>query len=140
MKTRHDPSTKPYYRCLSCARFRKTCAGIPTRDMDQENLCEYMRDIKEVFRLTNAYIAKESGVSIKTVENIMALNYDKDILRATSRRIELAVIGSATKQPCYLDYDDNTLLDKIVSLQAEVESLHKEKDRLERVIDKYLDT
>ena len=108
--------------------------------MDQENWCEYMRDIKEAFHLTNTYIAIESDVSVKTVEKIMALNYDQDIMRATSRRIELAVIGSATKRPCYLDYDDNTLLDKIASLQAEVDSLHKEKDRLERIIDKYLDT
>ena len=140
MKTRHDPSTKPYYKCLSCTRFRKTCAGIPTRDMDQENWCEYMRDIKEAAHLTNAYISKESDVSIKTIEKIMALNYDQDIMRATARRIELVVIGSATMRPCYLDYDDNTLLDKIASLQTEVESLRKEKDRLERIIDKYLYT
>ena len=139
MKTRHDPATKPYYRCLSCTRFRNTCAGIPTRDMDQENWCEYMRDIKEAAHLTNTYIAKESDVSIKTVEKIMALNYDQDIMRATARRIELAVIGSAAKRPCYLDYDDNSLFDKIASLQAEIESLRKENDRYAKIIDKYLD-
>ena len=139
MKTRHDTTTKPYYRCLSCSRFRNTCAGIPTRDMDQENWCEYMRDIKEAFHLTNAYIAKESEVSIKTVENIMALNYDKDILRATSRRIELAIIGSASKRACYLDYDDNTATEKIAQLQAEVEYWKKENDRKAKIIDKYLD-
>ena len=108
--------------------------------MDQENWCEYMRDIKETFHLTNAYIAKASEVSLKTVEKIMALNYDQDIMRVTARKIELAVIGSATKRPCYLDYDDNSLLDKIASLQAEVESLRKEKDRMEKIIDKYLNT
>lgn len=139
MKTRHDPTTKPYYRCLSCAKFRKTCAGIPTRDMDQENWCEYMRDIKEVAHLTNAYIAKEADVSIKTVEKIMALNYDQDIMRATSRRIELAVIGPAGEHPCYLDHDENALIEKINSLQAEVEYWRNENDRKAKIIDKYLD-
>ena len=139
MKTRHDPATKPYYRCLSCPTFRKTCAGLPTRDMDQENWCEYMRDIKEAFHLTNAYIAKESEVSIKTVENIMALKYDKDILRATARRIELAVIGPAGKHHCNLDYEDSTSAEKIAQLQAEVEYWRKENDRKAKIIDKYLD-
>lgn len=139
MKTKHDPSTKPYYRCLSCPTFRKTCAGLPTRDMDQENWCEYMRDIKETFHLTNAYIAKESNVSIKTVEKIIALNYDQDIMRATSRRIELAVIGPASNRACYLDYDDTTATEKIAQLQAEVEYWKKENDRKAKIIDKYLD-
>ena len=138
MKTRHDPSTKPYYRCLSCARFRHTCAGIPTRDMDQENWCEYMRDIKESAHLTNAYIAKESGVSIKTVEKIMALNYEQDIMRVTARRIELAVMGPVGKHHCYLDCDENTLIEKFTSLQVEVESLSKEIDRLAKMIDKHI--
>ena len=74
MKQRQDPSTKPYYRCLSCAKFRKACGGIPTRDLDLQNWCEYMRDVKEIAHLTNAYIAKEADVSIKTVESIMAAN------------------------------------------------------------------
>ena len=139
MKTRHDPATKPYYRCLSCQAFRNTCAGLPTRDMDQENWCEYMRDIKEAFHLTNAYIAKASDVSIKTVEKIMALNYDQDIMRATSRRIELAIRGSATKRACYLDYGDSTSAERIDRLLAEVEYWKKENDRKAKIIDKYLD-
>ena len=98
-----------------------------------------MRDIKEAFHLTNAYIAKASDVSIKTVEKIMALNYDQDIMRATSRRIELAVIGSATKRACYLDYDDTTAAEKIAQLQAEVAYWRKENDRKAKIIDKYLD-
>lgn len=139
MKTRHDPSTKPYYRCLSCTKFRKTCAGLPTRDMDQENWCEYMRDIKETFRLTNAYIAKESDVSIKTVEKIIALNYDQDIMRATARRIELAVIGPVGKHFCDLDYDGSVATERITALLAEIEYWKKENERKAKIIDKYLD-
>ena len=139
MKTRQDPSTKPYYRCLSCSRFRKVCGGIPTRGMDLETWCEYMRDVKEVAHLTNAYISKESDVSIKTIERIMALNFEQDILRSTARRIELAVIGPVGKHICDLDYDDSEASEKIASLIAQVEHLRKENARYAKFIDKYLD-
>ena len=108
MKTRHDPSTKPYFRCLNCPRFRRLCGGRPTRDMDLDEWCEYMRDVKDTFHLTNAYIAKESEVSLTTIENIMALNRTQDIMRATARRLNLSlsaqceitsVISITTKTP-----------------------------------------
>ena len=139
MKTRQDPSTKPYYRCLSCTQFRKTCGGIPTRGMDLQNWCEYMRDVKEIAHLTNAYIAKEADVSVKTIERIMALNYENDILRAVARRIELVVIGPVGKHFCDLDYDGSAATERIASLLAEVEYWKKENDRKAKIIDKYLD-
>ena len=139
MKERHDPSTKPYYRCLSCAQFRKSCGGIPTRGMDLQNWCEYMRDVKEVAHLTNSYISKEADVSVKTIERIMALNFEQDILRSTARRIELAVIGPVGKHICDLDYDDGTATERIARLLAEVEYWKKENDRKAKIIDKYLE-
>lgn len=139
MKIRQDPSTKPYYRCLSCARFRNSCGGIPTRDMDLENWCEYMRDVKELAHLTNAYIAKTSEVSMKTIERIMAINIEQDIMRATARRIELVVIGPVGDHTCYLDYNDGTSAERITRLLAEIEFWKKENDRKAKIIDKYLD-
>ena len=138
MKTRQDPSTKPYFRCLSCPRFRKVCGGIPTRGMDLQNWCEYMRDVKEVAHLTNAYIAEAADVSIKTVERIMAINVDQDIMRATARRIELVVIGEVGKHICELD--DSAAIERIDRLLAEVEYWRKENDRKAKIIDKYLDS
>ena len=139
MKSRQDPITKPYYRCLSCAKFRKACGGIPTRDLDLQNWCEYMRDVKEIAHLTNAYIAKEAEVSIKKIENIMAINCDHDILRATARRIEQVVIGPVSKYFCDLDYDGSAATDRITSLLAEIDYWRKENDRKAKIIDKYLD-
>ena len=107
--------------------------------MDLETWCEYMRDVKEVAHLTNAYISKESDVSIKTIERIMALNFEQDILRSTARRIELAVIGPVGKHICDLDYDDSEASEKIASLIAQVEHLRKENARYAKFIDKYLD-
>lgn len=139
MKTRQDPSTKPYYRCLSCPRFRKLCGGRPTRDMDLRDWCEYMRDVKDVAHLTNAYIAKESEVSIATIEKIMSLRYEQDIMRATARRIELVVIGPVRDHLCDLDYDKNATSETISKLLADVEYWRKENDRKAKIIDKYLE-
>jgi CTP-dependent riboflavin kinase len=107
--------------------------------MDLKNWCEYMRDVKELAHLTNAYIANEADVSIKTVERIMALDDEKDIMRATARRIELVVIGPVGKHICELDYNDSSAADRINSLLAEVEYWRKENDRKAKIIDKYLD-
>lgn len=139
MKQRTDPSTKPYFRCLSCTRFRKACGGMPTRGMDLQEWCEYMRDVKDIAHLTNTYIAKEAEVSTKTIERIMAINIDQDIMRATARRIELVVVGAVSKHICELDYDENSAAEMIKKLQAEIEYLRKENDRKARIIDKYLD-
>mgnify|MGYP003290498088 CR=1 FL=1 len=139
MKQRQDPTTKPYYRCLSCAKFRKACGGIPTRDLDLQNWCEYMRDVKDLAHLTNAYIAKEAEVSKATIERIMAINIDQDIMRATARRIELVVVGPVGEHDCDLDRDGITSSERIARLQAEVEYWKKENDRKAKIIDKYLD-
>lgn len=139
MKTRQDPSTKPYYRCLSCPRFRKTCGGRPTRDYDLQSWCEYMRDVKELAHLTNAYIAKEADVSLKTIERIMSINIEQDIMRATARRIELVVIGPVGDHTCYMDYSEDTDTERINRLLAEIEYWRKENDRKAKIIDKYLD-
>ncbi len=138
MKERQDPSTKPYFRCLSCSRFRKACGGIPTRDMDLKNWSEYMRDVKELAHLTNAKIAKDADVSEKTVERIMAINIDQDIMRATARRIELAVIGPVISYACHLDYNDETAAAQIARLLEENEYLKKENAQKAKIIDKLL--
>lgn len=143
MKVRQDPSTKPYFRCLSCPKFsrhRQHCGGIPTRGMDLQNWCEYMRDVKDLFHLTNAYIAKEADVSIKTIERLMAINIEQDIMRATARRIELAVIGEVGDHACCLDLDNSAAAaEQIEKLRAEVEYWKKENDRKAKIIDKYID-
>jgi len=139
MKPRQDPSTKPYFRCLSCSRFRKLCGGMPTRGMDLQNWCEYMRDVKDVAHLTNAYIAQEADVSIKTIERIMAINCEQDIMRATARRIELVVIGDVGKHICELDYDEGASTKTINKLLSEIEFWRTENDRKAKIIDKFLD-
>lgn len=146
MRKTYDTSAKPYYRCLSCPRFRILCGGRPTRDMDYKNWCEYIRDVMDAYHLTIAYVAEKADVSQKRIELIRAVKEDQDIMRATARRIEQVVIGPATNHICDMDFDAETTNAQIAALQAEVVSLRedvaywrKENDRKAKIIDKYLD-
>ena len=138
MKEAHETSEKPYARCLSCHRFRKICGGIPTRGLDLKVWCEYMRDVKELAHLKNAQIAEKAEVSEKTIEKVMAINIEHDIMRSTARRIELFVIGPVGKNTCDIVRDDSTS-EQVTKLLAEIEYWKRENDRKNKIIDKYLD-
>ena len=99
---------EPYYACLDCShRAAGRCNGPRTSSMTLEEWCKFMRAIKEKTGITNREIEKQSGVSVKTIEKIMAINCDHDIMRDTARLIENAIIGSATSYPCYLAFEEN---------------------------------
>ena len=107
MKAKKDFGSKPYNRCLSCPhRQVRRCDGPRTSAMELLRWCEFMRDMKDANELTNAYIAEKSGVSIKTIERLMALNIEQDIMRETARRIEDAIIGSSNQYPCFLAFEE----------------------------------
>jgi len=106
VKKKTDFAEKPYNRCLSCPHRKVRCDGPRTSGLELARWCEYMRDMKEVNGLTNAEIADGAGVSVKTIERLMALNADQDIMRDTARRIENVIIGSTSKYPCYLAFEE----------------------------------
>lgn len=112
MKRKSDFSEKPYNRCLSCPHRKVRCDGPRTAGLELARWCEYMRDMKEVNGLTNAEIAEKADVSIKTVEWVMSLKCDHDINRDTARRIENAIIGSTSKYPCYLAFEEENRPDE----------------------------
>lgn len=107
MKVKTDAGNKPYNRCLSCQHRKVRCDGPRTSAMELPRWCEFMRDMKQLNGLTNQYIAEVSGVSVKTIERLMALNCDQDIMRETARRIEDAIIGSSNQYPCYLAFEES---------------------------------
>lgn len=107
MKKKTDFSVKPYNRCLTCPHRKVRCDGPRTSAMDLTRWCEFMRDMKEVNGLTNAYIAEKSGVSIKRIEQLMAQNCEQDIMRETARRIEDVIIGSSNQYPCILASEES---------------------------------
>ena len=138
MKPRPHYTTKPYYRCFLCPKFRTECGGRPTRDMDIKNWCEYISDTIDFFHLSPAVVAKDADSSLKTLERIRSGSIDQDILRGTARRYELAVFGTAARHICDMDFDINAA-EKIAALQEEVAYWKKENDRKAKIIDKYLD-
>ena len=66
-----------------------------------------LRAMKEANDLTNKEIEQKSKVSLKTIEKIMALNTEQDIMRDTARKLENAIIGDSTQYPCYLAFEEN---------------------------------
>ena len=105
MKRTFNPADKPYYKCLTCPHRTEKQCGPRTALLSLMDWCILMRALKEANKLTNAEIEKRSGVSVKTIEKIMALNCDQDIMRDTARRIEEAIMGASEQFPCYLDYE-----------------------------------
>lgn len=107
MKKTTNFSAKPYNRCLTCThRNERRCDGPRSSAMKLPRWCEFMRDMKNANGLTNADVAQRSGVSIKTIERLMALKCDQDIMRETARLIEDAIIGSSNQYPCYLAFEE----------------------------------
>ena len=101
-------TNEPYYACLDCShREAGRCNGPRTSSMTLEEWCKFMRAMKEKSGITNKEIEKQTGISVKTIEKIMAINCDHDILRDNARLIENAILGSSTSYPCYLAFEEN---------------------------------
>lgn len=156
MKVKSDLTGKPYFKCADCPQRKdRRCNFTRTSELPLYDWCVYIRDFKIINGLTNDYIAKESGVSIKTIERIVALNCDQDIMRETARRIEIAVCGAATHFPCYLIAEEEKLaieqklqdalkaLERAneinADLRKQVEYLRTENELKANVIGKLLD-
>jgi transcriptional regulator with XRE-family HTH domain len=75
--------------------------------MTLQEWCKFIKAIKEKAGYTNTEVAEGADVSLSTVESIMSLNRDKDIMRDTARRIENFVLGVGTGYPCYLAFEEN---------------------------------
>jgi hypothetical protein len=74
----------------------------------------------------------------------MSAKSNQDIMRATARRYEQAVIGPVGEFTCYLDYN-HEIAEQVDELLAEVETLKEsvfywrtENDRKAKIIDKLL--
>lgn len=99
---------EPYRACLDCSHRTATrCKGPRTSNMTLLEWCKFIRAIKEKAGFTNLEVAEGADVSLSTVESIMSLNRDKDIMRDTARRIENFVLGVGTGYPCYLAFEEN---------------------------------
>ena len=138
VKVKPDLSDKPYSRCLSCPKFRKYCGGMPTRGMDLKEWCAYIRVVMDFAHLTNAYVAREADVSLKTMEWISAGNITHDIMRSTARQIEMAVLGDVGQHIC--EFGSSPDMERINKLLDDIEYWKAENDRKAKIIDRYLNS
>jgi hypothetical protein len=73
----------------------------------------------------------------------MALNSDQDIMRDTARRIENAIIGSTSKYPCYLAFEeehlpnDQKLNDAMRELERALDDNKDYREALDKIHDSY---
>lgn len=129
MKRTFNPADKPYHKCLNCQHRAENRCNPRTSQLSLLDWCILMRALKEGDKLTNAEIEKRSGVSVKTIEKIMALNCDQDIMRDTARRIEEAIMGAADQFPCYLDFGVPEAGEKLNAALIDLErALHDNED------------
>ena len=132
MERNTDTAEKSYNRCLTCHHRTVRCNGPRTADLPLERWCEYMKDMKKANHLTNADVAEKSGVSLKTIERIMSLSNDQDIMRDTARRIESAIMGSERKYPCILAFQEAETPE---ATHGELEHVLAENREYEAVLD-----
>ena len=130
---------KPYNRCLHCEYFGNGCDGPRTSSMSLERWCEWLRDVKDIQKLTNAQIAEAANVSVATVDRVMSGSLAKDIMRSTSTAIENATIGSNGQYPCYLAFLDEMpeetrtvkkLQEELAQLRANIGRAHDFQEKV----------
>lgn len=89
-------------KCLYCPRLGETCCGPNPFALGVDALCDWCVKLKRIKHITNEDIAEIAGVSLGTVENLMAKKI-KDIRLTTAAAILRALVGSMDNWPCYLE-------------------------------------
>ena len=128
---------KPYNRCLGCEFKGVKCDGPRTSAMPLLRWCEYMRDMKDVAGLSNQEVADKSGVSLKTVERIMAMKVEQDIYRETARAIENVIIGSSNQFPCYMAFVEEApeTSQELIQASRELERVTADNEDYRKALD-----
>lgn len=97
-----------YDLCLKCRYLGDGCDGPNTLSMTLDRWCEWCKDLKKVRSLTNADISEQSGISLTTIDRIMAGNAPKDIKRSTASDINRVLVGSEGQWPCAMAIEAKT--------------------------------
>lgn len=93
---------KPYNICISCPKLGQTCDGPNFLAMSVERWCEWCHLRRDFLGWKNATISEKSGVSIMTINRIMAGDA-KDLRITTIQAVTKALVNGAWGQsPCVL--------------------------------------
>ena len=137
MRTQFDLTCQPYYKCLSCPEFKaRRCYYPRTSELAIIAWCAFIREGKILFGLSNETIAKNADVSEKTIERIVSLNYDQDIMLDTFRHIERAVFGASSATFCgwLFEEEKRAMEQELQAANAALDAANKELESLRSTV------
>jgi hypothetical protein len=110
--------------------------------MTIQELCEMVRDTIDFLDLDIEEIAVDADASVKTIEKMHAVSIDKDMLRGTTRRVEIAVFGHSSKfMCCNLGKDKKIIMleEEVSALKDRLAATEKDKQMYAKIISKFID-
>ena len=136
---------KPFNACLSCQYFRNGCSGPDLLLMTLERIFEFLRNVQILFKIPNAEISRNAGVSISSVRRIMS-GQEKNPRLLTLQAIATYLVGDPNgKHPCALyitqaDHhramrDNKAAQDALAARDEELAQTRLEIAQLERLLD-----
>lgn len=116
-----------YDKCLKCEYLGVRCDGPNTLSMTLDRWCEWCNALKKLRGMTNQEVSELSGVSLGTVDRIMAGKAAKDIMRSTAADVTRVLVGAEGKWPCAMIFEGENanVHDELRRKSEELEHLRK---------------
>lgn len=113
--------------CLLCKYFRNGCSGPDLAATTPERACEFLNDVRVLRKLSLAYVARESLLSISTVRRILA-GHEKNPSFYAIHRLCVVLVGDPNgKFPCALHIVEKETQDAISACKVATEKLERYK-------------
>lgn len=118
---------KSFNACLLCKYFRNGCSGPDLAATTPERACEFLNDVRILRKLSLAYIARESLLSISTVRRILA-GHEKNPSFYAIHRLCVVLVGDPNgKFPCALHIVEKETQEAIAACKVATEKLERYK-------------
>lgn len=113
--------------CLLCNYFRNGCSGPDLAATTPERACEFLNDVRILRKLSLAYVARESLLSISTVRRIFT-GQEKNPSFYAIHRLCVVLVGDPNgKFPCALHIVEKETQEAIAACKAATEKLERYK-------------
>lgn len=83
---------KPFNTCFSCRYFKNGCSGPNILLMSLDRIYEFLHTVQVLYKIPNAQIARETGISLSSVKRIMS-GSEKDPRISTLQAISAYLVG-----------------------------------------------
>lgn len=121
---------KSFNACLLCKYFRNGCSGPDLAATTPERACEFLNDVRRLRKLSLAYVARESRLSISTVRRILA-GHEKNPSFYAIHRLCVVLVGDPNgKFPCALHIVERETQEAIAACKAATEELERYKAKV----------